>query len=111
LPGPHRRHYVNISNHFVFLFFFLFFFYSPHSPANILYHFLSLTYYVYSPFSYWSLASSRHDFIFPAFLSDISVRYQTTPPLFFTMIFSIYILDNSNKKVGHVYYSAQLKIV
>lgn len=27
LPGPHRRHYVNISNHFVFLFFsFLFLF-------------------------------------------------------------------------------------
>jgi hypothetical protein len=91
LPGPHRRHYVNISNHFVFLFFFLFFFYSPHSPANILYHFLSLTYYVYSPFSYWSLASSRHDFyISRFFVGHFRSISDHTSPFFYNDIFYLY---------------------
>jgi hypothetical protein len=111
LPGPHRRHYVNISNHFVFLFFF-FSFSIPHIhlPTSCIIFYHLLTTFIHR----FSIDLLRHPdtiFIFPAFLSDISVRYQTTPPLFFTMIFSIYILDNSNKKVGHVYYSAQLKIV
>lgn len=81
LPGPHRRHYVNISNQFVFLFFFLFPTFTCQHPR---YHFQSLTYYVYSPFFYRSPLLRHPDtiFIFPAFLSDIFVRHQITPPSF-----------------------------